>query len=51
MLWIQWAFGVVLWELFTRGVKPYPDVDNIYLKDYLTLGRRLDKPEAAHEEV
>ncbi len=40
----QWSFGVVLWELMTRGVKPYADIDNVDLRRFLELGRRLEKP-------
>lgn len=40
-----WSYGVVLWELFTRGVNPYPTVDNWDMPKYLKLGRRMDKPD------
>ncbi|XP_066304714.1 uncharacterized protein [Branchiostoma lanceolatum] len=40
-----WAFGVLLWELMTRGVPPYPDVDIYDMADYLLSDRRLRKPE------
>ncbi|GIY68379.1 hypothetical protein CDAR_586171 [Caerostris darwini] len=39
-----WSFGVVLWELMTRGVSPYPDVDNWDIIHYLKSGRRMPQP-------
>ena len=39
-----WSYGVVLWELMTRGVVPYPDVDNFDLFSYLKEGRRMLRP-------
>ncbi|XP_061187116.1 hepatocyte growth factor receptor-like [Saccostrea echinata] len=40
-----WSFGVVLWELMTRGAQPYPEVDNWDMSIYLKSGRRLLRPE------
>ncbi|XP_064652095.1 hepatocyte growth factor receptor-like isoform X2 [Lineus longissimus] len=39
-----WAFGIVMWELLTRGVTPYPEVDNWDILRYLRQGRRLPQP-------
>ncbi|XP_054708065.1 hepatocyte growth factor receptor-like [Uloborus diversus] len=39
-----WSYGVVLWELMTRGVTPYPDVDNWDILQYLKSGRRMPQP-------
>ncbi|XP_070532967.1 hepatocyte growth factor receptor-like [Ptychodera flava] len=39
-----WAYGVLLWELMTRGQTPYPAIDNWNLVDYLKMGKRLQKP-------
>ncbi|XP_076323182.1 hepatocyte growth factor receptor-like [Tachypleus tridentatus] len=39
-----WSFGVVLWELLTRGVTPYPDVDNWDILNYLKQDRRMPQP-------
>lgn len=39
-----WSYGVLLWELLTRGVIPYPSVDNWEIINYLKSGRRLPKP-------
>lgn len=36
-----WSYGVVLWELMTRGICPYPDVDNWDIVRYLKLERRM----------
>ena len=44
MYCLQWSFGVVLWELMTRGISPYSDVDNWDVINFLASGRRLSQP-------
>ncbi|XP_041349997.1 plexin-A4-like isoform X2 [Gigantopelta aegis] len=46
-----WSFGIVLWELMTRGVTPYPDVDSGDLKSYLQSGKRMRKPKQCPEDI
>ncbi|CAG2250845.1 HGFR [Mytilus edulis] len=38
-----WSFGVVMWELMTRGSAPYCDVNNWDMHKYLQSGRRLKR--------
>ncbi|KAM6463929.1 tyrosine-protein kinase Mer isoform 2-T2 [Liasis olivaceus] len=40
-----WAFGVTMWEIATRGMTPYPGVQNHEIYDYLLHGQRLKQPE------
>ena len=41
---MQWAFGVTMWEISTRGMTPYPGVQNHEIYDYLLEGHRLKQP-------
>ena len=40
----QWAFGVTMWEIITRGQTPYPGVENSEIYEFLIRGERLKKP-------
>ncbi|XP_032145776.1 macrophage-stimulating protein receptor isoform X4 [Sapajus apella] len=40
-----WSFGVLLWELLTRGAPPYSHIDPFDLPHFLAQGRRLPQPE------
>lgn len=39
-----WAYGVVLWELATRGLVPYADLEFAEILRLLRNGHRLSKP-------
>lgn len=46
-----WSFGICLYELFTLGGLPYPDIqlDDIYV--YIKSGRRCIQPDHCHVEL
>ena len=44
---LQWAFGVTCWEVFSGGKVPYPAVDPVSLVGMLQSGYRADKPNNA----
>ncbi|XP_032956797.1 tyrosine-protein kinase Mer isoform X1 [Rhinolophus ferrumequinum] len=46
-----WAFGVTMWEIATRGMTPYPGVQNHEMYDYLLHGHRLKPPEDCLDEL
>uniref|UniRef100_A0A224Z718 receptor protein-tyrosine kinase n=1 Tax=Rhipicephalus zambeziensis TaxID=60191 RepID=A0A224Z718_9ACAR len=39
-----WSYGVLLWELITRGTAPYAHVDNWDVLNFLKDGRRMQQP-------
>ncbi|KAK6055734.1 hypothetical protein COOONC_06760 [Cooperia oncophora] len=40
-----WAYGVVLWELTTRGLTPYSGKNGLEILDFLRADKRLEMPE------
>ncbi|XP_068424815.1 tyrosine-protein kinase Mer [Clinocottus analis] len=46
-----WAFGVTMWEISTRGMTPYPGIQNHEIYDYLLEGQRLKQPGDCLDEL
>ena len=40
----QWSYGVLLWELMTRGETPYEHIENWDIARYILKGNRLERP-------
>ena len=40
----RWSFGVVMWEVFSFGARPYAGVTNKDLYAHVTAGHRLKQP-------
>ncbi|GFS17554.1 tyrosine-protein kinase [Elysia marginata] len=46
-----WAFGVLLWELATFGMSPYPAVDLTEVYHLLEKGYRMERPPGTPPEI
>nr|XP_033799791.1 tyrosine-protein kinase BTK [Geotrypetes seraphini] len=46
-----WAFGVLIWEVYTLGKMPYERFNNSDTADHVTKGLRLYRPQLASERV
>lgn len=45
------AFGVLLWEIATYGMSPYPGIDLSQVYDLLEKGYRMEQPEGCPPKV
>eukprot|EP00049_Salpingoeca_infusionum_P002545 m.57919 g.57919 ORF g.57919 m.57919 type:complete len:972 (-) comp11641_c1_seq1:128-3043(-) len=46
-----WSYGVLLWEIFTYGVLPYPDIEVAKIQVEVRGGLRLSQPENCPDDV
>ena len=46
-----WSFGVLLFEVFSFGSNPYPDMSKEQVKSYVMSGKNMPKPKDCPEEI
>ena len=46
-----WAYGILLWEIATYGMSPYPGVDLSDVYHLLETGYRMEMPHQCHPEL
>ncbi|XP_072292186.1 tyrosine-protein kinase BTK [Eucyclogobius newberryi] len=46
-----WAYGVLMWEVYTLGRLPYERLSNTEIVDQVSRGLRLYRPQLANEKV
>ncbi|RWS30532.1 Tyrosine-protein kinase Btk29A-like protein [Leptotrombidium deliense] len=46
-----WAFGVLMWEMFTCGKMPYGKASNAQVVEMVIDGQRLDRPKICPREI
>ncbi|XP_046558158.1 uncharacterized protein LOC124267286 [Haliotis rubra] len=46
-----WSFGVLMWELMTRGLVPFQEIADENVQDAIVEGFRLGKPQMLSEDL
>uniref|UniRef100_A0A4W4G1R1 non-specific protein-tyrosine kinase n=1 Tax=Electrophorus electricus TaxID=8005 RepID=A0A4W4G1R1_ELEEL len=46
-----WAFGVLMWEVYTLGRMPYERLNNTEIVDKVSTGYRLYRPQMANDKI
>ncbi|KAM5292885.1 tyrosine-protein kinase Fes/Fps isoform 4-T4 [Ctenodactylus gundi] len=46
-----WSFGILLWETFSLGASPYPNLSNQQTREFVEEGGRLPCPELCPDAV
>jgi hypothetical protein len=47
----RWSFGVLLWEIYSQGSRPYAGVENYKIAQHVRKGRRLEQPELCPDAI
>ncbi|XP_046852033.1 cytoplasmic tyrosine-protein kinase BMX-like [Xenia sp. Carnegie-2017] len=46
-----WAYGILMWEVFSGGMSPYASYGNPQVVSYIMSGKRLKKPESCRSGI
>lgn len=46
-----WSFGILLYEIVTKGAVPYPTVDTRDILNYLKDGKRMERPSECRADI
>ncbi len=46
-----WSYGVLCWEIFSRGGTPYQGMTNTRAREMLDSGYRMPAPDGCPEEI
>eukprot|EP00055_Hartaetosiga_balthica_P004357 m.11274 g.11274 ORF g.11274 m.11274 type:complete len:636 (+) comp3811_c0_seq1:102-2009(+) len=46
-----WSFGILLWEIWSIGIQPYPDKTNAQTVEFLDKGGRLNCPYGCPDHI
>ena len=49
--YLQWSFGVTVWEMLTLGQIPYAEIDPFEMAAYLREGYRIAQPMNCPDEL
>ena len=50
-LFTRWSFGVLLWELFSFAITPYPGLNHKDIVPFLNSGERMNKPDICPDGI
>lgn len=46
-----WSFGITIWEVFSQGNSPYPELANSEVKQHVCDGKTLQPPKNSPEDL
>ena len=46
-----WSFGIVMWEIYSYGATPYPELSNSQTAKWVVGGHHMEKPQICPDEL